>query len=251
MPYFVFDHINIGPLRFYTWGFFVGAGFAAGYFLTLYRAKKNNIAPEKIAYLALAIFLGAVLGSRLLYFLQTPQDFFRDVSALWHLNQGGAMFYGGLLGALFFGWLYLKIAKENFWKMSDLVAPAAALGTGIGRIGCALINDHAGALTTLPWAIQWPDGFLRHPVAIYLSLFGFLLFAFLLWYEKKARFSGQLFLLFLLVSSAGRFFLDFTRESQGYLADKYFWQLSASQWISILIFFAALIIWQRHKTSVK
>lgn len=197
LPYFVFDHLTIGPLTFYTWGFFVGLAFAVGYFLTLFQAKKKNIPAEKILILAWVVFFGAALGSRVGYLLQFPRDWLADVSLLWKFNQGGLMLWGGILGAILFGWLYIKfspphppplLTKERagvrFWEVADLVAPAIALGIGIGRIGCFLINDHMGAPTSLPWGILWPDGISRHPVALYESLAGFGLF-FIFWILQK------------------------------------------------------------------
>ncbi len=234
MPYFVFDHFNIGSIRIYTWGLLVGLGFCAGYFWLLWQANKKNIDQIKIIWLTLAVFLGASLGSRLFFLLQTPQRLLNNISLLWSFNEG-SMFFGGLLGAIFFGWLYAKRAKLDFGLIADLAAPAAALGIGIGRLGCFLINDHLGALTNLPWGILWPDGLIRHPVALYESLAGFLIFA-TLWYLKdKIKKPGGLFLLFLASYSVIRFFLDFLRESQGYLADPRWLSLTSSQWLSVFI----------------
>jgi len=197
LPYFVFDHFNIGPVRINVWGFFVGLAFVAGYFFTLYQARKKSIPPEKILWLSLAIFLGAGLGSRVGYLLQFPSDWLANFSLLWEFNGGGLMLWSGILGAILGGWLYLKIIdyssskaegrveKLAFWRMADLVAPAIVLGIGIGRLGCFLINDHLGAPTDLPWGILWPDGVVRQPVALYESLAGFVLFLLSLLVERK------------------------------------------------------------------
>jgi len=164
----------------------------------------------------------------------------------------------------------------GFWKMADLVTPAVALGIGIGRIGCFLINDHLGAATSLPWGILWPDGISRHPVALYESLVGFALFA-IFWFLQKRKESvipaklvpdrdwvagiqefgsrlfgrddkpGRLFLLFLISYSAIRFLLDFLRASKGILADPHWWGLMTSQWISLAIFLVAMLFFIRNK----
>ena len=145
------------------------------------------------------------------------------------------MLYGGLIGALITGGLYLKKAKLNFLKTADILAPAIALGIFIGRIGCFLINDHQGAVTSLPWAIQWADGSLRHPIALYLSLNGLILFFVLLKLRKKLIKPGQLFFIFLAWYAISRFFLDFLRASDTVLADPHYWGLTISQWFSLLI----------------
>ena len=281
IPYFVFDHISIGPLNFYTWGFFFGLAFAVGYFLTLYRAKKKNISVQQILILTWVVFLGAALGSRVAYLLQFPRQLLADIGLLWRFYQGGLMIWGGILGAILFFWLYVKIAKMNFWEMADLFTPAVALGIGIGRIGCFLINDHIGAATSLPWGILWPDGISRHPVALYESLVGFGLFA-IFWYLQRrserrgrleaaapssasvnpaaepgsrildSRFHGNdtqgiIFLLFLGSYALIRFLLDFLRASKVILADPRWLGLTSSQWISLAIFLVAMLFFIRNK----
>jgi phosphatidylglycerol:prolipoprotein diacylglycerol transferase len=248
MPYFVFDHFNLGPLTIYVWGLMVGLGFAAGYFLLHYLAEKKNLETKKFFWLSLVIFSGGVLGSRLAFLLQTPREFLSNISLLW--NPGaGSIFLGGLVGAVFFGWLYIRLVKLDFWTIADLLVLPLTLGISIGRIGCFLINDHQGAITSLPWGILWPDGFLRHPVALYESLAGFIFF--IIFWRLKDNFKrpGQLSLLFLASYSVIKFFLDFTRQQQGFLADAHFWKFDTSQWLAIFIFLIALVLWQKKKKA--
>ncbi len=273
IPYFVFDHFYLGPVKIYTWGLFVGLAFVAGYFLTLWRSKRAGIDQTKIAILSLVIFFGVAIGSRVLFLLQNPAVWLVDVSLLWRIDQGGMMLWGGILGGILFAWLYIRKTKLNFWRLADLVAPAIALGIGIGRIGCFLINDHMGAPTSLPWGILWPDGIARHPVALYESLVGFGLFATFLLIEKYMkkippnlplakggtpsffkgglgrifRRSGQLFLLFVISYAVIRFFLDFLRASSGPLADPRWWGLTSSQCISIFVALIYLFLYIKKR----
>jgi len=256
IPYFVFDHFYLGPVKIYTWGLFVGLAFVAGYFLTLYRARRAGIDQTKIIILSLIIFFGAALGSRILFLLQNPSAWLANVSLLWRIDQGGMMIWGGVLGGILAGRLYVRKTKLDFWRTADLVSPAVALGMGIGRIGCFLINDHQGASTNLPWGILWPDGITRHPVALYESLVGFGLFILLLVLEKYIYlnkysnilenvgiFSGSLFLFFFVSYSIIRFFLDFLRVSSGPLADPRWWGLTSSQWISVFVALICLFLY--------
>jgi len=250
IPYFVLDQIALGPMKLYTWGLFVGLGFSAGYLGFYYLAKKDGLAPIKIAGLALAIFIGAIAGAWVLARLTAG---------------GGAMFMGGFLGAITCGALYVRLVKLDLWRLADLLVLPTLLGIAIGRIGCILINDHQGAATNLPWGILWPDGITRHPVALYemlmaLGLFAGFCFLFssppqlrgrlrgggvkfvnhhltsVLSSSEERRKDGWLFLLFLASYSAFRFLLDFTRVSSGPLADPRWGALSVSQWVALLIF---------------
>ncbi|MDD2753702.1 MAG: prolipoprotein diacylglyceryl transferase [Candidatus Portnoybacteria bacterium] len=255
IPYFVINQISLGPVKLYIWGLFAGLGFSVGYLLFYYLARKENLAPKKIAGLAVAIFFGAISGAWVLARLTAG---------------GGAAFMGGLIGAILFGWAYMEKAKIPFWKTADLFVLPMALGIGIGRIGCILINDHQGAPTNLPWGILWPDGISRHPMGIYESLVGFGLLAVFWFLQKKIKnmslraersnsvdaavsrdrhapagltmTDGLFFLLFLISYSAIRFFLEFIRVSSGPLADPRWGILSVSQWIAVVIFSISLLL---------
>jgi len=194
----------------------VGLAFVTGYFLALREAKRKKINQNKIFWLAVLIFLGSILGARL--------------GSLIFFKINGFMFYGGLFGALIVSWLYIKKNKLDFWKIVDTLAPSAAIGIFIGRIGCFLIKDHPGAATNLPWAIQWPDGILRHPVALYLSINGLILFLVIWLLRNKLQKPGQISVIFLAWYGLARFFLEFTR-----IGDPQYYGLFINQWISLAI----------------
>ena len=76
---------------------------------------------------------------------------------LW--DTAGFAWFGGLvfgISALVFqGWR----AKIGGLRTLDLAAPAAAIGYGIGRIGCFLSGDGCyGIPTNLPWGMSFPNG---------------------------------------------------------------------------------------------
>lgn len=206
MPYFSFPQISLGFITFNTWGICVGLAFVAGLF---YAYRKNK--SVDILNLALLGFLGAVSGAAFLYYL---------LFGRW----GGFVFYGGLFGGLLAGWLYIFYKKLDFWPLANLVAPAIALGIFIGRIGCFLIKDHQGITTGLPWGVLWPDGITRHPIALYLSLNGLILFLLLHFFRRKKP-----FIFFLTYYAASRFLLDFLR------VDPRWFGLTVSQIISLVV----------------
>ncbi len=243
IPYWSVESFKIGPMIFFTGGFFISLAFAFGLFFALKEGKKIGIEANKIVNLAIFVFVGALAGSRLFFVLQQPLEFFQNPLLLFEINRGGLMFYGGLFGGLCAAWLYLK--KEKFLILAGRMAPFIVLSLAVGRLGCLLLNDHQGNQTFLPWAVEWFDGTARHPVAIYLILFDLALFVFLLWYRKKAKGNGQNFLMFLFLYAAGRFLLDFTRDP---LDDPHFLGLASSQWISILLLTLSIFLLVKIKT---
>jgi phosphatidylglycerol:prolipoprotein diacylglycerol transferase len=236
IPYLAIEFLKIGPFTFYVWGFFIALAFLVGLVWAIWQGRKIGIDDKKIIYLVIFIFLGAMFGARLLYVLQWPADFFSDPLMFFRIGEGGMMFYGGLLGGLLAGWLYIR-KWENRWKFISALTPVFPLAMAVGRIACFLSNDHLGALTNLPWGIRWPSGSLRHPVALYLILFNLALAGFLFWYRRKTKLPGQVFFAFLILYGVVRFLLDFTRD---FSADPHYWGLAVSQWISIAVAIIAL-----------
>jgi len=106
-------------------------------------------------------------------------------------------------------------------RMLDLAAPAAALGYGIGRIGCLLSGDgDYGINTTLPWGVHMakdalvppnPPNALVQPTPIYELLFSLVVFWILWQLGKRSRPVGWLTGLYLVLSGIGRFLVEFVR----------------------------------------
>ncbi|PIQ69793.1 hypothetical protein COV89_03840 [Candidatus Shapirobacteria bacterium CG11_big_fil_rev_8_21_14_0_20_40_12] len=238
MPYFSIE--KIGP--FYTWGLFLALGFLAPFIFVLKNAKNREIDPKIVWDILLWIIVGSVIGMRLGYVLQFPKEYLLSPVEILKFWDGGLTFFGGLIGGIIGAVFYrtydkkLSTRKDIFWRIADLVALYFPLGIITARIGCLLINDHQGAITSLPWGIVWPDGTIRHPVALYLILNGSAIFLILNILKNKFKKPGGIFFFFLLFYSLTRFFLDLTRSSGTPLSDPSILGLNVSQWVSIIIF---------------
>jgi phosphatidylglycerol:prolipoprotein diacylglycerol transferase len=107
------------------------------------------------------------------------------------------------------------------FRMLDLAAPAAAIGYGVGRIGCLTSGDgDYGINTTLPWGVHMaknalvpptPPDALVQPTPIYEFLFALVL-AWWLWERGKKHLpvsvlTGE----YLVLSGIGRFLVEFVR----------------------------------------
>jgi len=112
-------------------------------------------------------------------------------------------------------------ARVGAVRMLDLAAPAAALGYGVGRIGCLLAGDgDYGINTTLPWGVHMaknalvpptPPTALVQPTPIYELLFSLALFWVLWQLGRKSLPVGWLTGFYLVVSGIGRFLVEFVR----------------------------------------
>jgi phosphatidylglycerol:prolipoprotein diacylglycerol transferase len=97
--------------------------------------------------------LGGLIAARVMYAVQHPARYSFKVFAIW---EGGIVFYGGFLGALAVGLVYLVWRRAPVLVAIDLIAPTVALGSSIGRIGCFLKGCCFGAQADVPWAVSFP-----------------------------------------------------------------------------------------------
>ena len=125
----------------------------------------------------------------------------------------------------------------------DLAAPAAAIGYGIGRIGCFLSGDGCyGIPTNLPWGMSFPNGieptFVRvHPTPLYELAAGLLIGWWLWWRGGKPRGTGAIVGEYLLLSGIARFLVEFIRRNP-----KVLWGLSNAQLASAASIVAGIVL---------
>ncbi|GAV22417.1 prolipoprotein diacylglyceryl transferase [Carboxydothermus pertinax] len=192
-------------IRWY--GVLMAVSVLIGTYLALKEARRKNVQEDHVYNLVL---LGAPLGwigARIWYVLWN-WDYYRqypaEIPAIWH---GGLAFHGGILTALLVGVVYTRIKKLSFWQLADLFAPSIILGQSIGRWGNYFNQEAYGYPTNLPWAM-YIAGAWRHPTFLYESLWDFGVFLYLWLNRKKQKYSGEIFLKYLLWYSVGRFIIE-------------------------------------------
>jgi phosphatidylglycerol:prolipoprotein diacylglycerol transferase len=208
--------------------------------------RRAGIGADAVSIVAITVVAG-IVGAKLWHVLDTPLEF-REAGwrALW--DSAGFAWYGGLLlgiaALLIQGWW----AKIGGLRTLDLAAPAAAIGYGIGRIGCFLSGDGCyGLPTTLPWGMSFPNGIeptpplVRvHPTPLYELAAGLLIGGWLWWRGGKQRGTGAIVGEYLLLSGIARFLVEFIRRNP-----KVLWGLSNAQLASAgsVLVGVALIVW--------
>lgn len=227
IPYFKIEKFYV----FNVWGLFFGLAFFIGLLLLVKFAKKNKLEISQIYDLSFFTLIGALFLSRLTYVLQFPKNLLKNPLIFFKIWQGGLTSWGGILGGIIFGFLYLKLKKIEHKKILNLISLILPISFAIGRIGCFLIKDHKGAETNLPFGIMWNDGIIRHPVALYLILGNLIIFFVLFFLKNKIKIYNNLFLIWAILYSIMRFLLDFTRVKKDIFADPSFMNLTYAQWI--------------------
>ena len=122
--------------------------------------RREKIDANVVYELASWLFLGGVVGARAVYVL-SHRDSIHSLGDVLQSWKGGNVFYGCILGGLTGSILYWLRRPFPFWAMTDVAAPAVAIGIAIGRIGCFLNGCCYGAVCDQPWAVCFPGRVAR------------------------------------------------------------------------------------------
>jgi phosphatidylglycerol:prolipoprotein diacylglycerol transferase len=222
----------------------VAVGFIVAAALALHTGKIFNVSQDMISNLSLIILISGIIGARIMYVALNLGDFISMPSEAFKVWHGGLVFYGGVIFALISGIVYLKISKSSILILGDVIVPFAALAHSIGRIGCFLNGCCFGKTTSSFLGIVFQDGITRHPTQIYESAYLLFLYMFLRAVLQFKRFNGQVFFLYLIFYSVGRFFIEYLRADAGFLVRPTIGNFTPSQTISLIMFIFGLCGYQ-------
>jgi phosphatidylglycerol:prolipoprotein diacylglycerol transferase len=216
------------PVPIYAYGVMLGTSLIVGWFLAMRLAREDGIPEQEAGTIYMWTAVWSIIGSRLLWFITDPEPkSFMDLLKVW---QGGLVAYGGMIGGFLASWYGCRKRGIELLRWADVSAPSVVLGTGITRIGCLLFGCDYGAKSDVPWAIRFPGpnpnalhqvfpaggphgspawqhhfdkfhlpsdaawSYPVHPTQLYEALAGLFLFGLLMFIRRHRRFSGQVFL---------------------------------------------------------
>ena len=219
----------------------------AGTFILHWNFVRNGVDADALNVVAIVVVAG-VVGAKVWHELQNTRDLHYALRLIgqpgWHHPvevvarflawfQAGFAWFGGMLAGIAALMIQGRAARfkgplegtqgmrVGGIRMLDLAAPAAAIGYGVGRIGCLLSGDgDYGINTTLPWGVRMaknalvpptPADALVQPTPIYELLFSLVVFWILWQLGKRARPVGWMTGVYLVLSGIGRFLVEFVR----------------------------------------
>jgi phosphatidylglycerol---prolipoprotein diacylglyceryl transferase len=197
----------------------VAIGLICAFFILRADFVRRGVSADAEAIIGITGLAG-LAGSRLYHLLETPAEFFADPWPQLFSTMGFA-FVGAIIG----GFVALLILAKRFRMspllMLDAASPAAAMGYGIGRIGCLISGDgDYGIPTSLPWGMSFPNGIVPttdrvHPTPIYEFLAAILIF-WILWRLgarclKTHAPNGIIFAAYLVITGIARFLVEMIR----------------------------------------
>ena len=195
-----------------------GLSYALGFLnahVSLRRQRAQlGLSLRSVYSLTLCMALGVLAGGRALVAFNHEWTFYREhillIPAIW---LGGMATHGILAGGCLGVLGYCAWRRLPFRTMLDALAIPAAAIMGFGRIGNFIDGQIVGSVTSVPWAIQFPEaeGF-RHPVVLYDGLKNFFIIPILLWARQRGMPPGRLAALFVVLYAGLRIPIDLLRE---------------------------------------
>lgn len=228
-------------------------------------------ASELVSDLTFYLLIAGLAGARLLYIMtRWDAEYSHSPAKIFRVWEGGLVWYGGLIGAFFVSWWFVRKHRISFWPYADLLVPVVALGHGIGRIGCFAAGCCFGnpALESFPLSVQFPAGspaFNDHvamglieraaqfsapvyPTQIMEAIGECTIFFLLLFIRSRKRFHGQVVLAYFFLYPILRVVMEMFRgdKIRGFFfqwpSKEHTMLLSTSQGVSILMALGGLAL---------
>jgi phosphatidylglycerol:prolipoprotein diacylglycerol transferase len=247
--------LHFGPLLVPTFGLMIAAAMLVAYYVLRADMARRGLAAKDTTtaelFIAVPTLIG-IVGAKLYHVLETPRELLADpVGEL--LSRYGLAWFGGLLAGFgAFVWLARR-KKCPLLEMFDAGSAAAAIGYGVGRIGCLLSGDgDYGVPTSLPWGMTFPNGLVPttdrvHPTPIY-ELIAACVIAWILWRLGAQQLTsrraadplppGSVFALYLVLTGVARFLVEFIR-----INPRSFLGMTNAQAASVVSVIAGAALW--------
>ncbi len=228
-------------IRWY--GILMATAMLMGSMVFIRLATKRGYHEDTLFDIILVVLIFSVLGARLYYVIFSWDYYGANPLQILNFRGGGMAIHGGVIGGLISGFFLARVKKVDFFELADYAAPGLILGQAIGRWGNFINGEAHGGPTDLPWGIL-VEGIRVHPTFLYESLWNLMIFGFLLVYMKRLKFKGEGFLLYGILYSVGRFFIEGLRTDSLMLGDFRVAQLIS---IATILLFSGLLVWMRKK----
>ncbi len=228
------------------YGILLTLGIVAGSAIGYARAETYGIKPkDKLLDILIFAVPVSTICARLYYVIFEWDSYKDNLGQIFNIRGGGLAIHGAIIGALLTVFVCSRVMKFSFRKFCDLMAPGFAAGQAIGRWGNYMNQEAHGTPTDLPWGILI-DGEYVHPTFLYESIWCFLILFFLLFvYEKKWRKNaGQEFLLYGILYSVERFFVEGLRTDSLWIGN--FRQAQVISVACVIVFIALWFVLNKY-----
>ena len=261
-------HLMIGNFSIAYYGIVIAIGMAAAFVFIMKESKRVGYRQDDFMDMFILGIIFGVIGARIYYVIFSWDMYKDDLLQIFNIRGGGLAIYGGIIGGLITVIVMCHIKKLNFWKCADVICFGVLIGQIFGRWGNFFNREAFGKYTDSPFAMQIPvnavnrpqdittemmnnlvtvngiDCIQVHPTFLYESVMNLCIFLFLLWYRKRKKFEGEIFLWYMALYGLGRSSIERLRTDQLRIAGT---AIPVSQLLGILLFAGCVLyMWFAH-----
>lgn len=251
-PYLVQNLFGIPGLSIRWYAAIICLGLVAGLLVAYLMGRRRGYNFDMVLDLLLLALPICIIGARLYYVAfewETYKNNLAEIFAIWH---GGLAIYGAVIGGVIAAVVFCKWKKVPLGDVLDLGSLGLILGQAIGRWGNFANQEAFGNLITNPDLQFFPYGVYidrlgewHQATFFYESMWNLLVLAVLLWYFKRAKHKGNVFVAYLALYGVGRFFIEGLRTDSLWMIPGV---IRVSQLLSaILVVFGAAYLWHMHR----
>jgi len=239
------------------YGVIIACGMVFGILLASHVAKQNGFDPNLVWDFAVYGIIFGVIGARVYYviFAWDKNQYQNNLLSIFNTRNGGLAIYGGVIAAFLTLAVFARKRKISFFTMADICVPGLALGQVMGRWGNFFNREAFGQYTDGLFAMRLPIAAVRsndisaalaahivagtgyiqvHPTFLYESCWNLVLIFILLFWEKRKKFEGEVFLLYLGGYGLGRSWIEGLRTDQLLIPGT---NMAVSQILAVLLIF--------------
>lgn len=250
--------LKIGFLEVRWYGIIIASGIIIAYLVGQREMSKRGFKDDFLTDLLIWAVPIAIICARIYYVIFEWGYYKEHPGQIIQIWQGGIAIHGALIGGALTVYFFCKRRGVNFWKVADILAPSIIIGQIIGRWGNFMNQEAYGGVVErsfleslyIPdWIIEQMNvgGFYHHPTFLYESLWNVVGLIVLLLLRKANLLRGEIFLVYIMWYSFGRYFVESLRTDSLYIGP-----LRMAQLISLVaLVVAAIVLIYRRRKSLK
>ena len=256
------NHISPFGFTIAFYGIIIGCGMLLGMLVASKEYVRCGYKADDIQDFALFVIILGVIGARIYYVIFEWDYYSQHLMEIPNIRQGGLAIYGGVLTAIATCIVFCKKKKLEFFPMADAGVLGLILGQAMGRWGNFFNAEAFGGYTNSLFAMRIKESIVNpsmindnvaahlqnidgisyvqvHPTFLYESVWNLSVFFFLVWFSRRKKFKGQIFLLYLGLYGLGRFFIEGLRADSLMLFST---GIAVSQALSLVLVIVSIVL---------
>lgn len=250
--------ISIGPISVRWYGIIIATGIVLAYLIGQKEAVKRGLPDDFIADLLIWAIPISILSARIYYVTMKWEYYGANPGKIIEIWNGGIAIHGALIGAIITAYVFSHKRGVSFLRVADIAAPSILIGQIVGRWGNFMNQEAFGGPVSRDFleSLMLPDWLINqmyveelgtyvHPTFLYESVWNLVGFIILILLRKVNLQRGEMFFLYIIWYSIGRFFIEGMRTDSLYLIG----ELRSAQVVSIIgiVVGIVVIIYRRMK----